>query len=320
MPDKIKITKCRLLPPRGKIGIAATGSPVQPGRLAAGIARLEDLGFQVEAPLDPAKYYGNYDHGFTNGSPQDRAAALMQLINDPSVDAIIAARGGYGTLDVLPLLDYGQIKQNRKVIVGYSDVTVLLAAIHRRTGLTVVHGPTVSKEFAEFGDSADAQSDVAWLLALLGGGTSGLAALSCAPLGRDSDSSAAGPAIPGNLTMFQTLLGTPWDIPFDGAVVVLEEVGEQPYRVHRALTQLSLAGKFERAAGVVFGRFSKCDSQHGPALDDVLLRSSRDLIPPHVPVFSGLPFGHNGANRAVPFGTPVRIQNGKFEIVDSPVS
>ena len=321
MPGKPKNKKCRRLGPGGKIGIVATGSPVQPGRLSAGIKRLTDLGFRVEVPLDPAKYYGKYDHGFANGSPQERAAALMQLVDDDEVQAIFAARGGYGTLDILPLLDYARIEAAKKTIVGYSDVTALLAAVHLQTGLATVHGPTVSKEIAESADSAESQADLDWLLALLGGETKSLGGLSCRPLddGISRPDKAAGPVVAGNLTMLQTLLGTSYDLPFDGAVVVLEEIGEQPYRIHRALTQLAFAGKFEKAAAVVFGRLSGCEGKHGPSAAEVLRICSAALIPASVPVFSGLEFGHNGANRALPFGGGVTIENGILRIEESPV-
>ena len=140
--------------------MVATGSPVQPERLSAGVDRLAALGYQVEMPLDPSKFYARYEFGFTNGSPGDRAAAFMQLIEDPTVDAIIAARGGYGSLDILSLIDFEKIGRSRKPIVGYSDFTALLAAIHSKTGLVVVHGPTVSKEFAESDSSPEASADV----------------------------------------------------------------------------------------------------------------------------------------------------------------
>ncbi len=310
----------------------ATGSPVQPERLNAGLERLKQLGFTVEVPLDPSKYYGQYDFGFANGSPGDRAAALMQLVNDSSVDLIIAARGGYGSMDLLPLIDYEAIGRSKKAVVGYSDVTVLLAAVHNRTGLAVVHGPTISKEFAESAQSPESDLDAAWLIALMSGKVDGLGALPCRRLdaqitGRSSSKKiagkVAGPAVPGNLTMLQSLLGTQWDPSYEGAVLIIEEIGEQPYRVHRALTQLALAGKLERVAGIVFGRFSGCEGKHGPNVEAVWRSLLEQRVLPDIPVFDGLAFGHNGANRAVPFGCTVEIEYGangaEFRIVESPV-
>ena len=125
--------------------------------------------------------------------------------------------------------------------------------------------------------------------------------------------------LPGNLTMLQTLLGTPWDIDYDGAILVIEEVGEAPYRVHRALTQLYLAGKLRKLGGVVFGRFSKCEAEHGPKIEEVLADCAEQYFG-HVPVFMNLSFGHNGTNIPIPIGCRAKMHHGVLTLVESPVA
>ena len=120
--------KVRNLKSGGCLGIVATGSPVEPERMKRSVAELERRGYRVKMPLDPSRDYARYDHGFANGSPRERAEAVMTLVTDPEVDVVLTARGGYGALDTLPLLDFEVIRSAGKVIIGMSDATALLLA------------------------------------------------------------------------------------------------------------------------------------------------------------------------------------------------
>ena len=135
------------------------------------------------------------------------------------------------------------------------------------------------------------------------------------------DGSGQGRIIAGNLTVLTSLLGTPWDIDYDGAVLMLEEVGEAPFRIHRMLMQLKFGGKLNNLAALVFGRFSRCTAKHGPAVDEVIRRAVSDILDgPRYPVLAGLPFGHWGENVPLPVGCLAKVEGGKFETLESPIA
>ncbi len=298
-------------------GIVATGSPVDPARLSLGIAALEQYGYRTYIPLNPSLFYGKYEHGFANGSPHQRAAALHQALSHPDVSAVIAARGGYGCLDILPLMNFQEISQQKKIIVGCSDVTALLVQCVARAGITAVHGPTIASSFADSAKDEAARCSVEALLSML----SDPAYRFHAPCEVIRSGYGEGPIIAGNLTMLAALLGTPWDIDYRNTILVLEEVGEAPYRVHRLLSQLKLAGKLDALAGLVFGRFSRCSSQFGPSVDEVINGFVRDMLGAFdYPVLSGFPFGHWGENQPVPLGCRGVVSEGQFGLLESPVA
>jgi len=120
--------------------------------------------------------------------------------------------------------------------------------------------------------------------------------------------------------MFTSVLGTPWDLNFDGLILVLEEVAEAPYKIQRMLTQLKLAGKFDRLAGLVFGRFARCTAQHGPQVGEVIKSFVSDTLSGlSFPVVMGFPFGHWGENQPVPVGCRAVLQDGVFSLLEPPV-
>ena len=124
-----------------------------------------------------------------------------------------------------------------------------------------------------------------------------------------------------NLTMLLTLLGTPWDFDYQGAVLVLEDVGEAPYRVHRALTQLKLAGKFDKLGAIVFGRFAKCIAAQGPSVEDVFSLFARDIVGnAKFPIVSGLEVGHWGTNVPLALGCLAEVDGARFTVCESPIA
>lgn len=308
------MTKLRTVKAGETIGIASTGSPVAPECFHAGIEAIHKLGFKTKIPFDPSAYYGKSDYGFASESKETRARAFMELIEDESVAAIIAARGGYGTISVLPLLDYQAIARGGKLVVGYSDVTVLIAAISNRANIPTLHGPTISAEFARYADCSYAKESVDTLIAMMQDPQLRLQY----PCEVIRDGEAVGKILAGNLTMLTTLLGTPWDLSYDGAILALEDVGEAPYRVHRALMQLKLAGKLRNLAGVVFGRFHNCQSSCGWSVEDVMHKSSRDIFDEaNFPIYYRLEFGHAGKNLPLPLGCRARMLDGQLSMLDA---
>lgn len=302
------------LPAAGCIGVLTSGSPLSPERYRLGEAELRARGFTIKCPVDPSSAYGDSRFGFAAASASDRVRGLYELLQDRSVSVILAARGAYGALDILPRLDLEQLRASGKLLVGCSDVTVLLVQA-LRAGIPAIHGPTLGSSFADSASDVDARASVDALLAMLSdpGYRFEQDVQSLRP------GEARGPVLAGNLTMFLTLLGTPWDVDYSGSLLVLEEVGEAPYRIHRALTQLRLAGKLDRLAGVVFGRFAKCEAKNGPTTDDVLRIAAADIFPGSYPISMGLEVGHWGRNMPLALGCGAELIAGKFRTVESPL-
>ena len=310
------MNKARVVKPGDTIGVVATGSPLHPDRFALGRSELERRGFHLKVPLHPGEYYGKYDHGFTNGSPAERAAGLMSLLIDDSVSAILTARGGYGVLDILPLLDYEILAASKKLIIGMSDVTALLVQSVTQAKIPAIHGPGIGTSFADYTTDPAARKSVDALLNVLSDPSYRFTATT--EVLREGEGE--GPILAGNLSMFTALLGTPYDADYRGAVLVLEDVGEAPFHVHRALTQLKLAGKLDSLAALVFGRFSRCEAKHGPTVDEVITTSVHAMFAGSTyPLVRGLEFGHWGENQPLPLGCRARVRGNQFSLLESPV-
>ena len=279
--------------------MAAPAGPVDDARLLKGVAELERLGFAVRVADGVLER-----RGFTAGTVENRLRQLHDLWADPAVAAIVCARGGAGTIQLLPGLDRGLLARNPKVLVGYSDITLLHLEMER-LGLTSLHGPMVARELADGEEGYDRAS--LWH-ALTGegepyaSGPDDLLAL--------ADGTAEGVLRGGCLSMLAASLGTPWaprrrDEP---ALLFLEDIDEKPYRVDRMLRQLRAAGAFEGVRGVVFGDMKGCapgiDDDY--ALEDVLLEALAGL---DVPVAIGLSSGHTPhPNVTLPLGVRARLE------------
>ena len=295
--------------------MVALGSPLSPEREALGLSELKQLGYEVSMPLASSKYYGDYSHGFANGSIAERVAALRQLVEDSEVKAILSARGGYGVMELMTALDAEWFRTSNTPLIGLSDITILLGQGTNGFCSPMIHGPSLGDAFADASSDVAARTSVESLTELFEKRPyeyqAGLRELR-------SGQEVSGQLMAGNLSMFCALLGTPWEISFDGAVVVLEEVGEAPYKIHRNLLQLTLAGKFSNVAAVVFGRFSKCKAAHGPGVDEVLSLALQSFWKEYsFPVACGLPMGHWGENHALPIGVKAVLGNSMLSISDS---
>ncbi len=290
--------KPRALRPGDLIGVAAPAGPVEEDRLGRGVAELEKLGFAVRV-ADGVRER----KGFTAGTVENRLQQLHGLFADPAVAAIACARGGAGTIQVLPQLDSILLRDNPKVLLGYSDVTLLHLEMER-LGLTSLHGPMVARGL----DEGEAGYDRASLWhGLTGEGVpyqSGEDDL--LPL---ADGTAEGVLRGGCLSMLAAVAGTPWATPShdEPTIVFLEDVDEKPYRVDRMLRQLRASGAFGGVAGVVFGDMKGCapgfDEDY--TLEDVLLEALAGL---GVPVALGLSSGHTTLpGVTLPLGVRARL-------------
>jgi muramoyltetrapeptide carboxypeptidase len=287
-----------LLPPRLRRGdpvrVIAPSSPFDAEAFRLGLAVLTDrLGL---VPRHRADLAARAD--YLAGDDGRRLEEWREAASDPDAKAIFCARGGFGASRLLPALDPAPLLERPKVLVGFSDVCALHSALNR-AGVATVHGPVLT-QLGRAPEAAvlhlerllarTAPRPGPWAPPAAGAGLVGTATVRA---GR-----AAGPLLGGSLTMLAHLQGTPWAPPLAGSILLLEDVGEKPYRIDRYLTQLRLAGALDGVAGVALGQFTDCDAAGVRGLD-VARAAVRAL---GVPAIEGVPAGHEDANFAVPLG------------------
>jgi muramoyltetrapeptide carboxypeptidase len=294
--------KPRALAPGDRIALVAPASPFSRDEFDAGLGELRRLGYE---PVYDETVFARTR--YTAGDPAVRAAAFRRAWADPSIRAMIAVRGGYGSVQILPHLDRDEIRRTPKAFVGYSDNTSLLAWLTGHCGVVSFHGPMIERRIAKGAAGYDPDTFVRVLTRAAAAGSITHPALEVLRPGE-----AAGVLVGGTLTQLAASLGTPYAFePPAGHILFLDEVAERPYRVDRLLTQLRLAGILARAAGVIFGELPRCDepTEGGPVIRDVL----RDLLADFPgPVLFGLPSGHTtGACLTLPFGVAARILAGR---------
>jgi muramoyltetrapeptide carboxypeptidase len=219
------------------------------------------------------------------------------------VNEVVCYIGGWASPRVLPYLDYDLIARKPKVLLGFSDITALLNAVHKKTGLITFHGPVGGSTFEPYTlenfRRVVMTAEPAGLLPTPSKKPNELVDRTNRIL-KITSGKATGPLIGGNLTMIASLMGTPYQPDTTNAIVFLEDVHEEPYRIDRMLTTLSLGGMFDRAAGIIFGRCSDCGVK-GPSLSlEEILRDRFGSLP--VPALSGLSFGHIEQKLVLPIG------------------
>ncbi len=271
------------------IGIAAPASPFDRQALERGIAVIKSMGYRVKIPENCFNR-----QGYLAGSDTERAESLMGLFSDESVRAIFCARGGFGSLRLLPLLDFGTVAAKPKIVVGFSDITALLVAIYNRCGMVTFHGPLVTT----LGNDSE-KTCAALIDALASSRHLTLKPSKCVVL---NPGNASGPLIGGNLTTMCHLLGTPYEPRLDGHLLFFEDRGEAPYRIDRMLCQLNLGGYLDRVAGVILGSFRDC----GP-LEDIYAIVKEVFRHKDVPVLAGFDMGHETDNLTVPIGPEAEL-------------
>ena len=276
-----------------RIALIAPASPYDPAELAAGKRRLEDAGFEVAVSGE------HRPPGHLVAAPiRQRLEELHEALAAPDVKAVIAIRGGYGVMHLLPHVDWSLIAAHPKLLVGISDITPLLNGVVDRAGVTTLHGPVA----VGLGGRTDEESVDRLLQAMTSGeplpllDSDGPAEEHCLSPGR-----AQGRTCGGNLSLIAATAGTPFQLRTEGRILLLEDVGEPPYRIDRLLTQLRLSGMLRAAAAIGFGEMLGCEAGEGVPyrLRDVVRDAVADLP---LPVLWGLPFGHGSRNWAFPIG------------------
>lgn len=291
------------LPAGGTIGIVAPASPyTNYSDVLRGIAWWEARGYRVKLAENAL-----VRTDWLAGSPEQRAHDLMALFRDPQVDAIQCLRGGYGSAQIIPYLDFQVIAAHPKPFVGFSDITALHMALLRHANLATFYGPSLTPALSsEFSGER--------LLKVLGGETTG-------PFPRNPDDpfvralapgKASGRLVGGCLSDLQHTMGTPWELDLDDAIFVFEEVGSSPHSIDRALLQFMQAGKLARVRGIAVGHLSGCEWNedgsspwpHTKTLEEML---EQRLAPLGVPVLYQLPFGHAAHNATLPLGVQATL-------------
>lgn len=246
--------------------------------------------------------------GYFAGRDRDRADDINRMFADDKVAGVVCYTGGWGSPRVLPFLDYDLIQRRPKVLIGYSDITALLNAVHKRTGLITFHGPVGGSTFDPFTlenfRRVVMTAEPAGLLPTPSKKPNELVDRTNRIL-KLTSGKATGPLIGGNLTMIATLMGSPWQPDTTGAICFLEDVHEEPYRIDRMLTTLALGGMFDHVAGIVFGRCSDCAAKGQSFSLEEILRDRFGSLP--VPAISGLSFGHIEQKLVLPIGAKATL-------------
>src|SRR5690606_5082836 len=305
------LVKPKRLKPGDTIGLVAPGFAVKPDVLQKALKTLEKMGFKTH---HTSRILGN--HGYFSDTDPQRALDLNEMFANPEIDGILCARGGYGCTRILDLLDYNAIRANPKTLIGFSDVTALLQAIHKRTGLVCFHGPV--------GSTLDDPYGQKYFNKVLIRGKDSLEIKNLKL--KDAEhlenpeydrytilpGIGEGPLIGGSLTLVASLIGTAHEMDFTDKLVFLEDVGEAPYRMDRMLTQLIHGSTFPKAAGIIFGVCLDCDREK--KTDNFTLREVlMDRIAPlGIPAAYGMSFGHVPGNFTLPLGIRAAFDAGKM--------
>lgn len=305
-------------PPRLKKGdlisiVSPASSPSDHSKIDSGVRYFETLGYNVVVAPNALR-----TAGYLAGSDSERAADLNDAFRDRRVKAIVCSRGGYGSPRILDMLDYGAIKRNPKIFVGYSDITALHLAILKKTGLVTFSGPMVAMEF---GDNIDSYSESMFFdLVTRNNGRGKLKMHKDYKPSYVGKKPARGPILGGNLSLTTSLLGTGYLPSFDSGLLLVEEVSEEPYSIDRMLTQLRLAGILGKVSGFALGQFTNCEPEEPEKphrkLDEIL---REDLYSLGKPAVTNLAYGHLPIKMTLPIGVMASIDPVKRSFsIDEP--
>ncbi len=299
---KVKRIKAKALKPGSTVGLIAPASAIKPGQMEMSLKQLNAMGFQVKVGK-----YAEAENGFLAGDDADRIWDIHNMLMDDEVAGIWCIRGGYGMSRIVPQLNKKLLIKHPKLIIGYSDVTILhqLAATQ---GLMTIHGQIAGDEFTN--EVMDNMKAVI---------TGNLTGRTIRPMD-DNDhytirgGQAKGQLTGGNLSLLSALAGTPYLDSFKNKVVFIEDLGEKPYRVDRMLTQLIQASDLSKARAIILGVFADCEKDEDDkswTLREVL---EDRLQPLGMPVCYGIPFGHVEQNLAMPTLLEVSIDADRISL------
>ncbi|WP_250029496.1 S66 peptidase family protein [Paractinoplanes maris] len=291
------------------VALVSPSGASEPGRVAATVSALEGWGLRVRL----GDHAGGR-HAFFAGTDDERLADLDDAFRDPAVRGVFCMRGGYGMQRIVDRVDFAAVRADPKVVMGFSDVTALHAALWREAGLVTVHGPTAG----QFERGPESLTVRAARRAVTLSDPVTVTAVTAEPTyAVRVEGVASGTLLGGNLAMLASTIGTPHAPDLTGAILLLEDVEEEPYRVDRMLVHLRRAGWLAGVRGIALGQFTNCVGTNPdyPPIADVLREQLAAL---GVPVLGGLPIGHGAEQVSVGLGVPARIDTTAGTLVVDP--
>jgi muramoyltetrapeptide carboxypeptidase len=312
----------KAIKPGDTIGITAPASPTGMWEIRNSLKFINRIGCKYKIGKTVTDWKTS-DRYFSAGDKQ-RAAEFMDFIKSDKIDAILTARGGYGVMRILPLLDYEAIRQHPKPIIGFSDITALLHAVYDKAGVISFHGPVAALSFNSMTERAfkkvlfrrDNKNEVPEYTPVT---------LKYDAADTVNPGIATGKLTGGNLSMISATLGTPYEIDTKDSLFFIEEVFEEPYKIDRMLTQLVLAGKFDDVKGIILGKFNNLDSHKPfyPGLQFSVRQIINQIIKPlNKPTILNYPIGHGSGIITLPIGIFAELNADKKELIilEQPVS
>ncbi len=295
--------KPRRLKSGDTIGVIAPAGPVKKARLKKGVENLEKLGYEIKLASNIWSRIG-----YLAGEDEERAESVNQMFADPEIEAILCARGGFGSIRILEQIDYALVRRNPKIFVGFSDLTLLLLVMNKFCNLVTFHGPMVAVDF----DRRSAYNRRHFFKAVA----------STRPVGRIKNSKTLGiwraiaqgkvsaPILGGNLTLVTRLLGTKYEPDFRGKILFLEDLNEDVYRIDGMLAQLKLAGILKNVKGVTLAEFVNCHPSKKASftLEEVF---EHYFASARYPVIYPVSCGHGADKITIPLGVRATIDTDK---------
>lgn len=284
------------------IGVVAPAGIENSESIQKGIDKLISLGFKVKIGKHVYKKWGYFA-----GEDFERAKDIMDMFMDNEVAMIQCVRGGYGAMRLLPYINFRIIRKRPKIFMGYSDITVLLNYINKKTGLITFHGPMLTSNLED-------ETTLHSFLQTITNSKNGYELEnSCnIPLESNSDKTVEGKIVGGNLSLICSTLGTKYEVDLENNILFIEEVGEAPYRIDRMLTQLALSQKLKKCAGILLGQFTDCeDSKSKFSLREVI---EDRLLCLNKPVLMNFASGHDYPKLTLPIGAKARLNCKKCTI------
>lgn len=297
----------RAVPERATIGVSALSGRVDEPALAQGVARMQELGHRVVVPEETL-----HEWRYFAGTDEERLAGFHALVDDPAIDVVMCARGGYGLSRLLPRIDWNRVAASGKAFVGFSDFTAFNMAAYACSNLLTFHGPMLAVDFGK--PHPDTFTEQHFWTAV----TRPSHRIDDIACGHGYDPRRIdGTLWGGNLSLLAHLVGTPYFPTIDGGILYIEEIAEEPYAIERLFLQLHHAGVLSRQRAIVLGDFTDCAPRNParyPYCMEEVVETLRLLVP--IPVLTNLPFGHVQRKVTLPFGAPgtLSIREGGYSL------